>query len=125
MQELERRYRERFELKVPFEIRNVDSPGHPAQSAESSDISARGLYFATDSPLPVGTKIEMFIRMPARISGQPSPQWRCTGRVVRAQACISDVTQGGNGIEIQCYEVLGVALNAPRTRSRLEKSSTR
>jgi hypothetical protein len=123
MHELERRYRERFDIRVPFEIRNMDLPGLPAQSAESSDISARGLYFATDSPLPVGTRIEMFIRMPSQISGELSPQWRCTGRVVRAQAAESDATRGGNGVEIQCYEVMGVAATPGLIRPRREKSS--
>jgi len=81
----DRRYRQRFDLRVPIKIRNVDSPNATEQLIESSDISARGLYFSTDAPFDIGTRVEMFLTMPSSISGQDARTWLCVGRVVRLQ----------------------------------------
>lgn len=85
MQEIERRHRQRFDMKVPVRIRSLDSPGLSEQMVESSNISAGGPYFSTEAPLDVGSRVEMFLTMPVEIAGQDSRQWRCTGHVVSAQ----------------------------------------
>jgi hypothetical protein len=121
MHESDRRYRPRFELKVPFEIRNIDLPAVTAQLAESLDISASGLYFATEAPMSVGTRIELFIQMPSEISGNPSPKWRCMGRIVRAHAASPTDENGGNGVAIQCYEVLKGAPSTPTNENRFTR----
>ena len=121
MHDSDRRYRPRFGLKVPFEIRNIDQPALTAQSAESSDISASGLYFATEAPMSVGTRIELFIQMPSEISGIPLPKWRCMGRIVRVHAASPTDTNSGNGVEIQCYEVLGGAPSTPMIENRFTR----
>jgi len=121
MQESDRRYRPRFGLKVPFEIRDIDQPAITAQLAESSDISASGLYFATEAPMSVGTRIELFIQMPSEIYGIPSPKWRCMGRIVRVHAAGPTDANGGNGVEIQCYEVLHGAQPAPTGENRFTR----
>jgi hypothetical protein len=121
MRESDRRYRPRFGLKVPFEIRNVDQPAVRAQLAESSDISASGLYFATELPMSVGTRIELFIQMPSEVSGNPSPKWRCMGRIVRVHAASPTDSNSGNGVEIQCYEVLAGAPSTPTAENRFTR----
>jgi PilZ domain len=120
MQESDRRYRQRFDLKVPLKIRSIDSPGLPQQSVESSDISARGLYFSTDAPLEVGTRVEMFLSMPEEISGKDSPLWRCTGRIVRLQPAVPVERKAGNGVEIQYYDVIGISPSDTTGTSRFE-----
>ncbi|MGA8145017.1 MAG: hypothetical protein WB987_14115 [Candidatus Acidiferrales bacterium] len=118
MQASDRRFRQRLVLQVPLKIRNIDMPGTPEQLVESTDISARGLYFSTDAPLEVGAKVELFLTMPAAIVGADSRMWRCMGRVVRRHACGPVEGKSGNGIEILYYEVLDreqqTAANAPR-----------
>lgn len=121
MRETDRRYRPRFGLKVPFEIRDIDQPLLTAQLAESSDISASGLYFATEAPMSVGTRIELFIRMPSEVSGTPSPKWRCMGRIVRVHAANRTDGNGGNGVEIQCYEVLDGATSTSTIDNRFTR----
>lgn len=106
MQEIERRYRQRYEMKLPVRIRSLDQPGLYEQMVESSNISAGGLYFATDAPLDIGSRVEMFLTMPVEIAGQDSRQWRCTGRVVRAQPARTPQASAGNGVEIDYHEVL-------------------
>jgi hypothetical protein len=43
MQEIERRYRPKYDMRVQVRIRSLDSPGLSEQMVESSNISARGL----------------------------------------------------------------------------------
>jgi hypothetical protein len=106
MKASDRRFRQRFDLRVPIKIRNVDSPSTTEQLIESTDISARGLYFSTDAPFDIGTRVEMFLIMPMAISGQDARTWLCTGRVVRVQPAGAPETKPGNGIEILYYEVI-------------------
>lgn len=75
MQEIERRYRQRYEMKLPVRIRSLDQPGLYEQTVESSNISAGGLDFETDASLDIGSRVEMFLTMPVEIAGQDSRQW--------------------------------------------------
>src|SRR6202041_1448291 len=47
MQENDRRFRQRFDMRVQVKIRNLDSPDLSEQQVESSNISARGVFFST------------------------------------------------------------------------------
>ena len=118
MQENDRRFRQRFDLKVQVKIRNLDSPDLTEQQVESSNISGRGVYFSTDLPLDIGARVEMFLTMPVQVVGKDPRLWRCTGRVVRKQPCSPSQPKAGNGVEIQYYEVLDkaqVAVTNPRS----------
>lgn len=102
----ERRYTPRLKLRIPVSIRRLDSTDSPSCTAESTDISARGLYFATRLPLKVGTPVQVTLRMPEEIAGRVLPEWRCHGRVVHVDT--DDVPPGESriGVEIQYYEVV-------------------
>ena len=63
MQPGERRLTPRLKLRIPISIRRLDSSNAPPQLVESSDISARGFYFATRMPLQVGTAVQVTLRM--------------------------------------------------------------
>jgi len=102
----ERRYTPRFKLCIPLRIRGIGSLAAPAQTAESSDISGRGVYFSTDLPLDVGSHLEVFLRMPEEIAGKLQPEWCCTCRVVRVDRCVLPSPMAGIGVEIQYYEEL-------------------
>jgi hypothetical protein len=49
---------------------------------ESENISEQGMFFATDLRMGVGT-VEVVLKMPQEIPGEPETEWRCTGHVVR------------------------------------------
>lgn len=106
MRPAERRYTPRLKIKIPVIIRRLDSTDVPSRTVESFDVSARGLYFATDLPLKVGTPIQVILRMPEEIAGRSLPEWRCRGRVVHVDP--TDVPSGESrvGVEIQYYEIL-------------------
>lgn len=106
MQESDRRHTPRFDLRVPLRIQPLDSSGTPERQVESSNISSRGVYFATDLPLAVGTPLQMTLRMPEEVVGKPSREWSCNGRVVRVHPNSGPHDKLGVGVEFHWHEVL-------------------
>ena len=84
----ERRYTPRYNLKIPLKIKPSQSASKSAgaESVESTNVSARGIYFASDLPFQIGTVLQISFRMPEEITGNISPEWNCRGRVVRIDA---------------------------------------
>jgi len=54
--------------------------------AVTEDVSASGILFESDPPLPVGSRIEFKLAMPAEIMGASDDvMLHCVGRIVRHQ----------------------------------------
>ena len=100
----DRRMSQRHALKTALRIRVWKSP-LPEQRAESINLSERGIFFATDTPLHKGEAIEVLLKMPEEITGEPTTEWRCTGLVVRVQPVESQKGKFGVGVRFDCYEV--------------------
>ncbi len=51
-----------------------------------------------------GEVVEILLKMPEEISGEPTNEWRCTGHVVRVE--LADFPRGkfGVGVQFYCYE---------------------
>jgi hypothetical protein len=101
----ERRNSRRHLLKTKLRVRAWNS-GWNERRAESENLSERGVFFATDAPLVIGSAVEVLLKMPEEISGRPTTEWRCTGHVVRLEHV--DMPRGklGVGIQFDCYEIL-------------------
>jgi hypothetical protein len=56
MSSSERRIDTRVNICVPLRFRALNNPGSTEQTAESENISQRGMYFMTDVPLKVGRR---------------------------------------------------------------------
>jgi hypothetical protein len=100
----ERRLAGRYKVKTPLRVRLWKST-EPEQTAVSVNVSQRGIYFATDSPLREGETVEVFFDMPGKIIGEPTSEWRCTGHVVRVEAIEATGGKVGVGVQFDCYEV--------------------
>lgn len=89
MPEFGKRKLERFPLKLPARIL-VDDNGNGAGAASleaiTSDISAGGAFFYTDTPLPVGTQMHVDLILPLdelkKIKGKKA-KIKVKGAVVR------------------------------------------
>ena len=101
----ERRLTPRYNLKIPLRIRPVDTPRSPVRLAESSNVSARGIYFFSDLPFQVGTALQIVFRMPEEVTGETPREWNCRGHVVRTDTDAQSCRKAGIGVEIQSYEV--------------------
>ncbi len=100
----DRRLAGRYKLNTPLRVRLWKS-AVPEQTAESVNVSQRGIYFATDSLLREGETVEVFFNMPGEIIGEPTSEWRCTGHVVRVEAIEAIGGKVGVGVQFDCYEV--------------------
>jgi PilZ domain len=101
----ERRYTPRYKLKIPLIVQLLGASMAPAQSFESANVSARGVYFASDLPFQIGTPLQISFRMPEEVTGRISPEWNCRGRVVRIDAGAEPSGMAGIGVELQYYEI--------------------
>src|SRR2546430_2103731 len=81
----DRRLSRRHSLRAPLRIR-LRKSDIAERSAESENLSQRGVFFATDLPLNKGTSLDLLLEMPEEISGVPPAHWLCTGHVVRVVA---------------------------------------
>ena len=100
----DRRLAGRYTIKTPLRVRLWKSE-QPEHTAESVNVSQRGIYFATDSPIQEGETIEVFFNMTEEIIGEPASEWRCTGHVVRVEPIEATGGKMGVGVQFDCYEV--------------------
>ena len=99
----DRRLSHRHNVKTALRVR-VWNSAQPEHRAESVNVSLRGIYFNTRTPLCEGEVVEVLLKMPEEVSGEETTEWRCTGHVVRVEPF--DKTEGklGVGVQFYCYE---------------------
>ena len=105
MNERDRRTETRVSLRVPLKFRLVTDPQAGEQIAESVNLSQRGLFFSSGTPLKVGMRVEVRMKMPQEISGNPPTEVCCVGRVVHVQPGWL-FGKAGIGVRIERYEPL-------------------
>ena len=100
----ERRIDTRVNIRVPLRFRVLDNPGLAEQTAESENISQRGIYFATNCPLKVGTPVEVSLKMPRELGVQAPSDVKCVARVVHVQPNSFLGGKAGIGLLIEQYQ---------------------
>jgi hypothetical protein len=101
----DRRIFPRHLLKTALRVR-VWKSGSTERRAESQNLSESGTFFATDEPMAIGTAVEILLKMPEVISGNPTTEWRCTGHVVRVEPIDTPRGKLGVGVQFDYYEIL-------------------
>lgn len=87
----------RFPVKLPIHIKSQAGES----DAETDNVSANGLLFHHDVDMPVGSKVEFTISLPADVVGsQADVKVRCQGRVARIS---EDGSRRGVGVVIDEY----------------------
>jgi hypothetical protein len=109
MNSRERRYDTRVNIRVPFRFRVLNNPDALEQTAESENISQRGILFATALPLKVGTPLEVSLKMPRELAGKYSSDVKCVARVVHVQPNAFLGGKAGIGVHIERYEAVAAA----------------
>ena len=99
----DRRFSQRHDCKTALRVR-VWKSGLPEERAESLNLSQRGIFFASSSRVAEGEVVEILLKMPEEITGQPTTEWRCTGQVVRVESVDSIQGKFGVGVQFYCYE---------------------
>lgn len=80
----EKRATRRFSLRLPVAIKFTNGGLHEV-TAETKDVSARGVFFFLDSAIAEGASIEFTLTLPPEITLTESIRVRCKGRVVRIE----------------------------------------
>ena len=104
MSSSERRIDTRVNVSVPLRFRALNNPGSTEQTAQSENISQRGLYFLTNVPLKIGTPVEVSLRMPQEIAGRVATEVKCVARVVHVRQGFGPGGMLGIGLHIERYE---------------------
>jgi hypothetical protein len=82
--ENDKRATRRFALRLPVTVRyEQDQQEHTAQTR---DVSARGICFYVDSAIRAGSAIDFTLTLPPEITLTESIRVRCKGRVVRVES---------------------------------------
>jgi hypothetical protein len=89
----EKRSTRRFSLRLPVSIR-FSNGGVQDFTAETRDVSARGVFFYLDRKLTEGSPIEFTLTLPPEITLTESIRVRCKGRVVRVEQSGEPKEQG-------------------------------
>jgi hypothetical protein len=85
----DKRNTRRFALRLPLSV-NYSENGAAEKSAQTRDVSARGICFYIDSTVAPGAAIEFTLTLPPEITLTESIQVRCRGKVVRVDNASSD-----------------------------------
>jgi|SRR5581483_5430752 hypothetical protein len=78
----EKRATRRFALRLPVAVTYSDD-GVQEKSAQTRDVSARGICFYVDHSISTGSSIEFTLTLPPEITLTEAIRVRCKGRVVR------------------------------------------
>jgi PilZ domain-containing protein len=82
--ETDKRATRRFALRLPVSVRY--SENGQEQSAQTRDVSARGICFYVDSAIQAGSALDFTLTLPPEITLTESIRVRCKGRVVRVES---------------------------------------
>lgn len=111
-------------MALPLVVRLEDSLSPVRCETVSSNVSHRGVYFATDLPVKLGTRMEILMEMPEVIVGRPVREWRCHARVVRIDVPNEAHNSTGVGVEFIYYEVLRNRATTLGAEPTVEQSAT-
>ena len=82
---MERRAARRFSMMLPMKVRFNAGDEVAEMSAETRDVSFRGLYFLIEANLENGSSIEFVLTLPQQITLAGDVHIRCYARVLRVE----------------------------------------
>ncbi len=102
----DRRSARRFHMALPLQVRFLNNGTNHEKAAQTRDVSFRGLYFLSDTPVETGSALELVLTLPQQITLAGDVRIRCFGSVLRVEE-----REEGLGIaaRIDRYEFLPAA----------------
>ncbi|MFZ0318778.1 MAG: PilZ domain-containing protein [Candidatus Sulfotelmatobacter sp.] len=98
----ERRLMRRFDMRLPAVVR-LDEKNE--FHTETQNVSARGVFFYLDRPVPAGTACEVTLTFPPHITLTDAVRVRFTARVIRSESPLPSA-RIGTAAMIEDYEFL-------------------
>jgi hypothetical protein len=109
----ERRMMRRFDMRLPAVVRlnpavvrlNTNDDQDNEFHTETQNVSARGVFFYLDRPIPAGTPCEVTLTFPPHITLTDAVRVRFTARVIRVDSPLPSL-RIGTAAMIEDYEFL-------------------
>jgi PilZ domain len=98
----ERRTMRRFDMRLPAVVRLDENNEF---QTETQNVSARGVFFYLDRPVPAGTTCEVTLTFPPHITLTDAVRVRFTARVIRSESPLPS-SRVGTAAMIEDYEFL-------------------
>jgi len=98
----ERRAMRRFDMRLPATVR-LEGAGE--FHTETQNVSARGVFFYFDQPVPAGTKLEIILTFPPHVTLTDSVRVRFFAHVIRVEESTTSVRTGVAAM-IENYEFM-------------------
>jgi hypothetical protein len=105
----DRREARRFNMTLPLRV--LPQEPHASElTAQTRDVSYRGLYFLAETKFPIGSEIEFVITLPEQVTQSGDVNIRCLGQIVR----VEPTSNGRMGVaaKIERYEFMPTAASA-------------
>lgn len=102
----ERRMMRRFDMRLPAIVRLASENDQENEfHTETQNVSARGVFFYLDKPVPAGTRCEVTLTFPPHITLTDAVRVRFTARVIRVESPLPSL-RIGTAAMIEDYEFL-------------------
>ena len=105
----ERRMMRRFDMRLPALVRlsqdRLTQDQDNEFQTETQNVSARGVFFYLDRPIPEGTPCEVTLTFPPHITLTDAVRVRFTARVIRVESPLPS-SRIGTAAMIEDYEFL-------------------
>jgi len=96
----------RFDMRLPAVVRLVQGNDQENEfQTETQNVSARGVFFYLDRPVPAGTRCEVTLTFPPHITLTDAVRVRFTARVIRVESPLPSL-RIGTAAMIEDYEFL-------------------
>ncbi|HYL63425.1 MAG TPA: PilZ domain-containing protein [Candidatus Methylomirabilis sp.] len=105
----DRREARRFNMSLPLRVLPHEPHG-PVLSAQTRDVSYRGLYFLAEANFDIGSEIEFVITLPQQVAKNGDVNIRCLGQIVRVEP--TENGRLGIAAKIERYEFVPVTASA-------------
>lgn len=102
----DRREARRFNMSLPLRVLPHE-PNGAVLSAQTRDVSYRGLYFLAETNFDIGSEIEFVITLPQQIAKNGDVSIRCLGQIVRVEP--TENGRLGIAAKIERYEFVPAA----------------
>ncbi len=100
----DRRRDPRVNACVVMRFRVLNNPKSPEFTAESENMSQRGIYFLSSAPLEIGMPMELSLRIPHDLAEKVTSEVTCMGRVVHVRPISGKEGVSGIGLHIERFE---------------------
>jgi hypothetical protein len=104
MSDQDKRYKERYDLELPFTVRWKDRSGRTRQAnGTTKNMSPLGAYLVCDSPIGDGCVIDICFDKPVALGGCIPSRISATGTILRDVAGIEHAAVYGHRVKFERF----------------------